>query len=380
MRRRPVPGAPIRARPSYRCENLKLIVEFDGYPHYQIPATILQDWQQDAIYRAMGYRVVRLPYFVRMSPEVARHVFGSSNGCIEPSRVQGFIDDDDPLPAAFCSLGVERFMQDLRGFHFIAADIVQSLRDKVRIHGDARLVVPAALLELVSETAPEPEGVIKFHLEFRESSGPAAGTIAGLNAWRTVLHVLGLTSQDPLRYGGVAYGNVSQRASGAPAGRSTSPQFIVSGTQTGGLDRLTERHYCLVTGFDLYANRLRAEGPIAPSSESLTHAAVYRAAPSARCVLHVHSPEIWRHAKALQVPVVDPKIAYGTPEMADAVGALVRRHQDAIVAMGGHEDGIIAYGSSLDDTALKLIGLFVRASLLKSRAEQVRSCNPTRIS
>lgn len=206
----------------------------------------------------------------------------------------------------------------------------------------------------------ETEGVTKFVLDFRKAPPPDPDIVAPLNAWRTVLHRLGLTAQDPLRYGGVGFGNVSMRTTGHTIDGAT-PLFLVSGTQTAGLPKLTQRHYCWVMGYDLRANSLHAAGLVPPSSETLTHAAVYRAEPSANCVLHVHSPEIWTHAAALGIPVVDEHIPYGTPEMADAVGMLVDHHAQGIIAMGGHEDGIVAYGSSIETTALDLVRLFARA-------------------
>lgn len=359
-RDRIIPDAPTDARPSYRCERLKLIVQCDGPPHYRESGIILQDRQQDAAFETMGYRVVRIPYFVQWSAEVAEHLFGRDGGLIEPAGPQGFVGDDMPLPADFCALGIERFLQDLKRFHAVAKDIVTSLRAQVRHHRDPRRVVPPELKELVADHTSETEGVTKFQLDFRESPPPETDTIAVLNAWRTVLHRLGLTSQDPLRYGGLAFGNVSRRVAGTGTNRP-APLFVISGSQTGGLPRLTERHYCRVTAFDVRENRLSAEGPIRPSSESLTHAAVYLAAPAIQCVLHVHSPEIWRQAQALGIPSIDRSIVYGTPEMAKAVGALVIQRQSGILAMGGHKDGIVAYGLSVEETAAELIGWFARA-------------------
>lgn len=206
----------------------------------------------------------------------------------------------------------------------------------------------------------ETEGVTKFHVDFRRAPPPDPERIAPLNAWRTVLHRLGLISQDPDRYGGVGFGNVSMRAS-APEPDGSRPLFLVTGTQTGGLPELTERHYCWVLDYDLRTNSLTAAGPIAPSSEALTHAAVYDAEAAIHCVLHVHSPEIWNRAADLGLPIIATAIAYGTPEMARAVGAVVARRENPIIVMGGHQDGIIAYGGSIEDTAVALIRVLARA-------------------
>ena len=207
----------------------------------------------------------------------------------------------------------------------------------------------------MNEATPmiDSEGVVKFRLEFTPAPAVAATLIAELNAWRTLLFRLGLNGCDPMRYGGLAYGNVSRRLDGR--------RILVSGTQTGGLPELSAEHYCLVTEADVAANRLVAKGPIRPSSEALTHAAAYAANPRIDYVLHVHSPEIWRRAESLSIPVTDRRVAYGTPEMAAAVDALLARGEAHIIAMGGHLDGLIAVGASIEAAALPLIRLLSEA-------------------
>ncbi len=216
------------------------------------------------------------------------------------------------------------------------------------------------------------EGVTKFQLQFRPGPPPQRRTIATLNAWRTVLHRLGLVAQDPERYEGVDFGNVSIRATGNPPDPHR-PLFWISGTQTGRIAMLDTRHYCGVLDYDLAHNLLIAAGPIPPSSESLTHAALYRAAPSVRCVLHVHSPDLWRHAERLGIPIIDRRIAYGTPGMADAVGRLgATTHLPGLLAMAGHLDGIVAYGSQINETASTLILYLSRALACQSMVPAIQ--------
>lgn len=197
------------------------------------------------------------------------------------------------------------------------------------------------------------EGVVKYRLDYTTTPPVIPASIIELNAWRAVLFRLGLTGQDPRRYDGLAYGNVSIRLG--------STAFLISGTQTGGLPRLSAEHYSLVTGFDLEQNLIAAKGPIAPSSEALTHAAVYRCGPGIECVLHVHSPEIWGKAEAIGIPATDRQVAYGTPEMALEVGYLVRASDSPVIAMGGHEDGIIAFGGTVEEAAFNLIRCLAKA-------------------
>ncbi len=207
----------------------------------------------------------------------------------------------------------------------------------------------------------EQEGVTKFDLRFTPAAVCPFAWIGTLNVWRTRLHELRLIGQEPGRYGGIGFGNVSCRA---PPG--TRGLFLVSGTQTGHLPVLGAPHYCLVTHADVAANRLEAEGPVAPSSESLTHAMLYALAPSIACVLHVHSPDIWRAAGRLGLPATPANVPYGTPAMAEAVAGLLQggRLSDGLFVMAGHEDGVVVLGDSVEAAGRTLVSVLERAKTL----------------
>src|SRR5690349_13581800 len=140
------------------------------------------------------------------------------------------------------------------------------------------------------------EGVVKFQMQF--IAGPALpfDQLRELNAWRRILFMTNLIGQDSDRYGGFGYGNVSQKME--PLRPEYPLCFAISGTQTGGLPCLTQEHYAIVLECSPEENCVAATGPIQPSSESLTHGTLYELDDSLRYVLHVHSPDIWRHAMA----------------------------------------------------------------------------------
>jgi ribulose-5-phosphate 4-epimerase/fuculose-1-phosphate aldolase len=209
-----------------------------------------------------------------------------------------------------------------------------------------------------------PEGVVKYQLNFASASPGNPADIAELNAWRGLLYRLGLTGRDPLRYGGLAYGNVSLR--------QERTVFLISGTQTGHLPELGTEHYCRVTAFDPAKNYLVAEGPIQPSSEALTHAAVYETEDRVNCVLHVHSPEIWNLAEHLSLPVTRRQVSYGTPAMAEEVQRLLRISGSRLIAMGGHQDGLIAVGNTVREAALPLIEHLAEAFRLNWEQKMLR--------
>lgn len=211
------------------------------------------------------------------------------------------------------------------------------------------------------------DGIIKYRLEY--SPGPAlpAGSVSEINAWRRLLYMTKLIGQDPDRYGGYGYGNISRRVEpfDAPINERA---FVVSGTQTGFFEMLAPEHFTTVTRYQPEHNLLVATGPIKPSSEALTHASVYDQDAGVRWVMHVHCIEIWRHAEALGIPTTAADVPYGTPEMAAEVQRLFEGtdvRQRRILSMGGHEDGIVAFGQTGEEAAFALLGALVKALMLE---------------
>lgn len=194
------------------------------------------------------------------------------------------------------------------------------------------------------------EGYIKFDSDW--TPGPAAdtGLTALLDHWRRPLYAAGLIGHyDDL---GVGYGNLSVRADD---GRN----FVISGTQTGELAETSGDHYARVTDYDIDANRVCSTGPVEASSESLTHAAIYELDPAINGIVHVHSAPLWQSLLG-HLPTTSSNVSYGTPEMAREFERLYRDTDFAaggVAIMGGHEEGIIAFGRSLEEAARRILAL-----------------------
>lgn len=184
------------------------------------------------------------------------------------------------------------------------------------------------------------DGVIQFQLHHRAAPPPDAAATALLSTLRDALHARGWIGRDPARYGGLGYGNVSRRLE--------ADAFLVSATQTGHLSTLAAVAWVTVTAASPATNELWSEGACKPSSESLTHAAIYQACDAA-FVCHIHHPALWRAicADALRLPKTPASATYGTPAMAEALGQItVRTALPFAAAMTGHEDGLMAAANS----------------------------------
>jgi hypothetical protein len=201
----------------------------------------------------------------------------------------------------------------------------------------------------------ESEGVIRYRLEYLPGNLPQELDLSGLLLWFGRCRALGLIGQDPERYDGFAYGNISIRA---------NLGFVISGTQTGGNASLSPQDLAWVQDFDPAQNRLKATGPAQPSSEAMTHGQIYRASPVANAVIHAHSGLIWRQARRLGLALTSPEVGYGTPGMAAEVERLLGLESVdfGAFAMGGHEDGVVAYAADMDTAGRLMLDLLGRAT------------------
>lgn len=137
-----------RRRPDYRCDSEKLIIEFDGDTHYCKAQRIITDAEKDEDYSALGYRIFRIPYFVQMTEQVIKNIFGKDM-VFEQVYPNGFIDPKAILPADFCELGISQFLKDLKTFDYYKDEIIESLKNKVKEKGNINHVLPPSLHYLV---------------------------------------------------------------------------------------------------------------------------------------------------------------------------------------------------------------------------------------
>lgn len=223
----------------------------------------------------------------------------------------------------------------------------------------------------------EEEGVVKFaadHLTRALDPDRYQEAATELSAWRELLYRLGVVGVDAARYGGAGFGNMSARLAPYSIDRGRRA-FMITGTQTGSHRSVDLAHFSVVQSYNVKENRVASIGQAAPSSESLTHGAIYDINPSIRYVFHAHAPTIWTRAEALRIPISDSTVAYGTVAMAREVARLYRSTSLSdirVFAMGGHEDGIIAFGKTPKETGLVLLDMLARAYALETEERRQR--------
>ena len=287
------------------------------------------------------------------SPDEVKYIEGSSDGAIKkvlltPKESAAKNYAFDVTPAKFVSgLITERGICQTnhesiaRLFPEIASVAALPRNDVPNRKGDRHeMPVPFSRVR--------DEGVIKFNCKWIPAEPLSSETVKKLNDCRNHLYDLGFIG---VYEDGIGFGNISIR-SGQP-----SNQFIISGTQTGNIPKLTEHHYTQVTDYDLAKNSVTCKGPVKASSESLTHAMLYDLLPDIQAVIHVHHKALWTQLLN-QVPTTSEHIPYGTPEMALEVKRLCEvadLKNQKIFVMAGHEDGIITFGKDLTEATAILM-------------------------
>jgi L-ribulose-5-phosphate 4-epimerase len=182
---------------------------------------------------------------------------------------------------------------------------------------------------------------IKFRCESTAAEiAPFRGFVE-FNAYRRKLLQLRLIGANS---NGVGFGNLSIRD-------GVTNNFYITGSATGGIPELTLADCARVVAYDFKRNQLQYEGSAIPSSESLTHAAVYEADAATGAVIHCHASKLWA-ALLNQAPTSSKAVDYGTPEMAYEIARLFKVtdiRTRKILVMAGHEGGILAFGRNLEE-------------------------------
>ncbi len=193
------------------------------------------------------------------------------------------------------------------------------------------------------------EGYIKFQCNWTPAPPLSAEMVRPLNATRQRLYQLGLIGAYE---NGIGYGNISQRVEG--------DRFIISGSTTGNIPVLDESHYSLVNQVDVAKNEVYCEGPIKASSESMSHAIIYKENPNIMSVIHVHHLGMWQ--KLLNcVPTTAKDVSYGTPEMAAEIVRLMQESdllEKKLFVTAGHEEGIFTFGKHINIAENLIINQF----------------------
>ena len=109
-------GVKCKKRPDYRSEKLKIIIEFDGMPHFQSPMQIRKDNEATKLYESFGYQVIRIPYFIQLTNQAIEKLFGIElyENMFNPNIPSLGIERGSP--ASLCPAGIQRMAEIFKEF------------------------------------------------------------------------------------------------------------------------------------------------------------------------------------------------------------------------------------------------------------------------
>ncbi len=138
-----------RFRPDFYIPELKLVIEFDGHLHYTEARYVLSDKNKEKTLVDAGITLVRVPYFIQLNTRVISYLLNIDYAFTQVYP-HGFIDKKVVLPADYCEIGIERFINDLEKFSFIKSEIILSIKSKITSLQNQNLVIPQSLAYLVN--------------------------------------------------------------------------------------------------------------------------------------------------------------------------------------------------------------------------------------
>lgn len=105
-------------RPDYRSEQLKLLIEFDGLPHYQNPAQIKSDYNRVKLYSKYGYKLIRIPYFIQLTKKSVKTLFSVDCDSVElfNENIPSLTIHSACTPAYLCIDGIKRMADEFKNF------------------------------------------------------------------------------------------------------------------------------------------------------------------------------------------------------------------------------------------------------------------------
>jgi ribulose-5-phosphate 4-epimerase/fuculose-1-phosphate aldolase len=208
----------------------------------------------------------------------------------------------------------------------------------------------------MEKPAREIHAGVKFATEFLSAAVPSDARLEELKVWCAEFHRRGFAPP----YGEFSQGNLSFRI------RPGDDTFIITGSQVGWKDDLSDDRFVTVHGCDMERGIVTASGTRDPSSESMLHFAIYRARKDVHAVFHGHSREILRCAdRPADIPETAEKQPYGSIDLAHGVIDVMGNADFVIIK----KHGFISLGISMEEAGRRAIEIHQRCQRLAEGKE-----------
>jgi ribulose-5-phosphate 4-epimerase/fuculose-1-phosphate aldolase len=182
---------------------------------------------------------------------------------------------------------------------------------------------------------------VKFATEFLSAAVPADARLEELKTWCAEFHRRNFAPP----YGEYSQGNLSFRI------RPGEDAFIISGSQVGWKDSLSDDKFVMVHRCDMEKGIVYASGTRDPSSESMFHFSIYRARKDVQAVFHGHSREILKCVNKLNIPETREKASYGSLELVRSIMEVLGDSNFVLI----RKHGFISLGSTMKEAGERAV-------------------------
>lgn len=109
---------------------MKVVIEFDGVQHYTNPTIIRKDEQSYDLYSSLGYKLIRIPFFIQLSKNAVKTLFGVDvKQKLFDEKYPSLGVKDGNTPAYLCHEGLKRMAREFRMFPHQYEVNVKALRE-----------------------------------------------------------------------------------------------------------------------------------------------------------------------------------------------------------------------------------------------------------
>ncbi len=193
----------------------------------------------------------------------------------------------------------------------------------------------------MEKPAKEVHRGVRFRTEFLSPAVPTGSRLEELKFWCSEFHQRNFAPP----YGAFSQGNLSFRV------RPGENAFIISGSQVGWKDRLTDDKFVTVQDCDLEKGIIFADGTRDPSSESMLHYAIYRAREDVQAIFHGHSRELLISESRMNLPETRERAPYGSIELVRGVMEILGNANFILI----RKHGFISLGRSMIEAGERAI-------------------------
>ncbi len=191
----------------------------------------------------------------------------------------------------------------------------------------------------------ENKGVQKFQCQLKKTPGPELKYVHTLEKWRAIFHKIGLVGETET----LNYGHLSLKS---------ADKIIITGSQTGKYPHLNQNQYTSVTSCELAKLKVNAQGPIAPSNETLTHFVIYEANAKIKFIFQIYHNELWKMMKNKSHDFVSENASIDLLEMNSEIKKMANEKTMNVFFLKGSPGEIIAYGEDENLVGNKLLATY----------------------